>query len=376
MQPGLQICTPSSCEASQERPSAVLSLESLLIPPKSDHKVLPPVTPQNLAEKLATARATGSLALRKARGMLWSGDIAINPRQLPASFVFTTEGWQLTSAMPARAKGADVAEAEDSQDEGAFWEAARRARSALVERMSSRRQNPAHPEDQSKGMQEAMDERTEARENSERKVSEEIDKMVSRGAEEATKGDEHSVEEADSPEDARSGVPVLSFFHGEEHECSGEVQLACDPSSLRLPEMVQASQLENQHLASEFSCKICLELCQPGFLCVLPCSHIFCTQCLEEYIGWNESKSREDTDCPVCRAPLTPESLADSCQVCVRLLTCCWPKQRSDVFSQRDSRQSCLHRSWLIKRAGHATGRAHSAMQLPTSKIRVRFLQD
>eukprot|EP00747_Dinoflagellata_sp_TGD_P062015 gnl/TRDRNA2_/TRDRNA2_152780_c0_seq1.p1 gnl/TRDRNA2_/TRDRNA2_152780_c0~~gnl/TRDRNA2_/TRDRNA2_152780_c0_seq1.p1 ORF type:complete len:748 (+),score=117.49 gnl/TRDRNA2_/TRDRNA2_152780_c0_seq1:71-2245(+) len=76
----------------------------------------------------------------------------------------------------------------------------------------------------------------------------------------------------------------------------------CSPgSSLEVPLRTHAAQLINPNVHSEFICRICLELCQE--VALLPCSHVFCRECIRDYLDWH--RSRSSVDCPACREPFT-----------------------------------------------------------------------
>lgn len=77
--------------------------------------------------------------------------------------------------------------------------------------------------------------------------------------------------------------------------------------SLEVLTRVQSGQLLNQELHSEFICKICLGLCECATL--LPCSHLFCSSCIQE-VADSASAKRRDAHCPACRTPFTPAQLA------------------------------------------------------------------
>jgi len=76
-------------------------------------------------------------------------------------------------------------------------------------------------------------------------------------------------------------------------------------SSLDVPTRAHAAQLMDPDLHAEFVCRICLELCEPTETSLLPCSHIFCRDCLHSYLEW--LTGRPQYDCPVCRKPFTRE---------------------------------------------------------------------
>ncbi len=60
---------------------------------------------------------------------------------------------------------------------------------------------------------------------------------------------------------------------------------------------------EFEAIKSNFSCAICLSITTEP--CTPPCGHLFCSQCLLQWI-----KSNPDPACPKCRAPFSFESIS------------------------------------------------------------------
>lgn len=128
---------------------------------------------------------------------------------------------------------------------------------------------------------------------------------------------------------AATNVVAVPPEHGDESIKSCRRTLS---STLEVPTGVRGGQLMNA-ADGQFICRICLDLCEEP--AVLPCSHLFCRECLKQLMHWSADKvnvkfsnSSRPVHCPACRAPITntqevPEEQAIARQLIGRIQICC-----------------------------------------------------
>lgn len=97
--------------------------------------------------------------------------------------------------------------------------------------------------------------------------------------------------------------PGPAAAHGKGRRTREDEEAAC--GSLRVPCRIRSGQLTEPDLHSEFICPICLDLCED--VALLPCSHVFCRDCVGTFL---DSNKKQQVGCPTCRAPFTREQAA------------------------------------------------------------------